>query len=312
MLNAFNTCQIDQRKRLAYWTDAICETFLTVDCRQRGSGLFHGEMRGCELGEIDLIDVVSPPMEYFRGPSQLRGHEEEHFQLILQLSGTGLLQQHGKEANLMPGDIALYSATAPSSIVYPHGSRTIAVKIPRISILDRITGHESSMAIALKSNTALGSMIGGMVKEGFVWGAEKRSLDASRLISGMLDIIAFAFDQRSDEICESSRKSPIEQIKRHMHDNLADPDLMLCDVATKHNVSMRTLNRLFAAEGTSANRWLWLQRLEASYKALSEGQVRQVSEAALSCGFNDLSHFSKSFKKTYGLTPNQLLRRPPH
>ncbi|WP_419710531.1 helix-turn-helix domain-containing protein [Pseudomonas sp. NFX224] len=312
MLNAFNTCQVDHRKRFAYWADAICETFLNVDCRKQGEGLFHGEMKGCQMGHLGLIDVVSPPMEYFRGPLQLKGHEEEHFQLILQVSGTGILQQHNREAILMPGDIALYSATAPSSIVYPKGSRTIAVKIPRFSVLERIHGEESAMSLAIKANTALGSMIGGMVREGFAWGSVYGSSDDSRLVSGMLDIIAFAFDSKVNPTCESAHKSPIEQIRRYMLNNLGDPELLLTEVATKHNISMRTLNRLFAAEGSSANRWLWSQRLEASYKALSEGRVRQVSEAALICGFNDLSHFSKVFKKTYGITPNEVLRGTHH
>lgn len=311
MLNTFDTGQIDQSKRLSYWTGAICDTFLTVDCRRQGDGFFHGEMKGCQLGSLGLIDVVSPPMEYFRGPLQLREHEE-HFQLVMQLSGTGIIRQHGKEAVLMPGDIALYSAAAPSSIVYPDGSRTIAVKIPRQSMLERICGEESELAISLGSSSSLGSMIGNMIKDSFAWGIAQSSPSESRLMSGMLDIIAFGFDGNTGGVSAPVRKSPIAQIKRYMKNNLGDPDLLLTDVAARHNISMRTLNRLFAAEGTGANRWLWQQRLEASFKALSEGRVRQVSETALLFGYNDLSHFSKTFKKTYGVTPNQLLRRVSH
>jgi len=62
-----------------------------------------------------------------------------------------------------------------------------------------------------------------------------------------------------------------------------------------------------AAEGITAHRWLWCKRLDASQHLLATGQARQVSEAALSCGFNDLSHFCKAFKAAYGMKPSQCL-----
>ena len=309
MFNAFNTAAIDQRQRLAYWTEAICETFLAVDCRQQAGDAFHGEMKGGHLGELDLIDVVSPAMEYRREISQLKSHHEEHFQLVLQVSGVGRLQQHDRQAVLLPGDVALYTATAPSSIAYPDGSRTIAVKIPRASVLSRISCREQALALSLKAASPFGAMLGSLMRESLAWSLEKEGSDEVRLPNGMLDLMCFAFESGTGVSASVARKSPLEQIKRYMHAHLDDPELQLAEVASKHNVSLRTLNRLFAAEGVSANRWLWQQRLEASYQALTGKSVRQVSEAALSCGFNDLSHFSRTFKKTYGVTPNQLLRQ---
>jgi AraC-like DNA-binding protein len=35
-----------------------------------------------------------------------------------------------------------------------------------------------------------------------------------------------------------------------------------------------------------------------------------VSEAAYACGFNDLSYFSKSFKKQFGISPKKYILKP--
>jgi AraC-like DNA-binding protein len=59
-------------------------------------------------------------------------------------------------------------------------------------------------------------------------------------------------------------------------------------IANANNMSARTLNRLFASEGTTPIRWLWQQRLAASFKALAQGQISQTIDAALTYGFSEL------------------------
>jgi AraC-like DNA-binding protein len=98
-------------------------------------------------------------------------------------------------------------------------------------------------------------------------------------------------------------------VKRYVVANLHDPEMTVDSIAAAQNLAPRTLHRLFSAEGTTPIRWLWQQRLSASYKALAEGHVRHVTDAALTFGFTDLSHFSRAFKKTFGHAPHTLARR---
>jgi len=51
--------------------------------------------------------------------------------------------------------------------------------------------------------------------------------------------------------------------------------------------------------------WLKQQRLEHAYKLLST-TVKKASEVYLECGFEDLAHFSKSFKEYFKINPSEL------
>ena len=70
--------------------------------------------------------------------------------------------------------------------------------------------------------------------------------------------------------------------------------------------SLSTFNRDFKKLfHTTPQRWLTGKRLELAYYHLSE-KKKKPTEVYLEVGFEDLSHFSYTFKKKYGISPNQL------
>jgi AraC-like DNA-binding protein len=71
------------------------------------------------------------------------------------------------------------------------------------------------------------------------------------------------------------------------------------------------LSRDFRAMfGTSPYRYLIARRLERARRMMLAGCA--TAAAAHACGFSDQSHFGRSFKKTYGLTPRAWLRAGTH
>jgi len=70
--------------------------------------------------------------------------------------------------------------------------------------------------------------------------------------------------------------------------------------------SLSTFNRDFKKLfDTTPQKWLTDKRLELAYHHLSQ-KKKKPTEVYLEVGFEDLSHFSFSFKKKYGVSPNQL------
>lgn len=57
--------------------------------------------------------------------------------------------------------------------------------------------------------------------------------------------------------------------------------------------------------GTSPHRYLIARRLDLGRRLMFAG--RTTAEAAQACGFADQSHFGRTFKKAFGLTPNRWL-----
>jgi transcriptional regulator GlxA family with amidase domain len=91
---------------------------------------------------------------------------------------------------------------------------------------------------------------------------------------------------------------------------LRDPELSPAAVAAHQGVSLRLLQRLFAAEGSSVAAHIVEQRLLRCRDALRDpGQSnRSITDIAMSWGFCDASHFSASFRRRFGEAPRDLRR----
>ena len=116
-------------------------------------------------------------------------------------------------------------------------------------------------------------------------------------------------DLERDALPATQVSAPLERVMRFARTNLDDPELAPDALAAAGAMSVRTLNRLFSTIGTTPMRWVWSERLEASRVSLSQGEVRSVTDAAFAHGFSELGHFSRSFKRTFGVSPQKLLRK---
>ena len=91
--------------------------------------------------------------------------------------------------------------------------------------------------------------------------------------------------------------------------NLGDPDLCPADVAAVCNLSLSYLHRIFASDGTTVVGYLREKRLQAAHRDLSSTAVDEpVIQVAQRWGITDPAHFSRIFKKRFGLTPGELRR----
>ncbi len=91
--------------------------------------------------------------------------------------------------------------------------------------------------------------------------------------------------------------------RQHLHDPSLSPQM----VADHLGISLRTLHSRFRQIGSTFGRWMLEHRLDACRLALRDAGQRalNISEIAYRWGFNDLSHFNKTFRQRFDCTPGE-------
>ncbi|WP_020124303.1 helix-turn-helix domain-containing protein [Streptomyces canus] len=101
----------------------------------------------------------------------------------------------------------------------------------------------------------------------------------------------------------------VQAAKEMAETRLTEAGLSAAALAKDLNVSVRTLQRAFAAQEQSVSAYLRERRLDHARRALLAGPGRwSVSEIAAHWQFADSSHFTRLFKRRYGRTPTEYLR----
>lgn len=104
-----------------------------------------------------------------------------------------------------------------------------------------------------------------------------------------------------------SGNSLVQKVVEYINSHLLDC-INLEELSQAHFVSKNHLCRIFKKQtGTTIMNYIILRRISEAKRFLSEGY--DVKETCEKCGFNDYSHFIRTFRKIVGIPPKQYIMR---
>lgn len=316
MFSHFDTTAIKEHERIDYWMQAICRFYPHASGQRPNRLPFSAQLERTVLGSVEVSEICCSPLRYERRIQDLRSDESEDMLISYMLEGNASLEQGGRHASLEQGDIAMYDAARPFTYDFSSPYRMLLTKVPRRVLLSRIPDAERLTAIRISGRSQIGALASSVLRSAVSIDVPKDTISSNRLGISMVDILASAIEMELSEHSDIGGRQAqlLSKAKKYIQANLDEPDLNLETISQALHVSARTLSRAFTSENTTVIKWLWKERLEAGYTALSEGRATQVFEVAHGCGFTSGSHFSRLFKERYGVLPNTLLRnnQQPH
>ena len=129
--------------------------------------------------------------------------------------------------------------------------------------------------------------------------------EAEIVADNFLRLLAVACGANAGDHRESIRLARLEEAKRHINLNLANPKLTPETVASALRVSVRQLHLLFEPSGMSFSQYVLGRRLEECRAAVAAGE-RAFADIAFGWGFGSLTTFHRNFRAAFGQTPGEL------
>ncbi len=120
--------------------------------------------------------------------------------------------------------------------------------------------------------------------------------------------VLYRFFSSLDNTSDKTPQSKIEFAVNYILQNLSN-NMSVSKIADMLNLDRRYFSRIFAAQmGLPPQQYIINARMCVAYDALKNNSSNMsVGDIARSVGYDDQLSFSKIFKKTYGLSPSDIL-----
>jgi len=306
----FSTDAVHLRDRLDLWQDQVGKAAVAHQFDTHAGRSFRGRIRGGTLGNLSLASIESDTCAVRRTERDIKRTREDHPLLCLQLAGSTALHQDGRDTVARESDLFLLDPRRPFALDVGAFRHTLIVKIPRWELQGRVGDLRALTARPITRREPMGALASGFLA---MLPTRVEALDglmATKLAQQALDLVALALAEqmRSEPaVLSSARSTALLRLKANIEAKLHDPALRPALAAATTGISVRYANALLAEEGTSLERFIVERRLHHCRQALADPAqaFRTVTDIAYSCGFSDVSHFTRRFKAQFGHSPSE-------
>jgi len=309
VLAALSTDAVPEHQRFDYWRELVRKNLLSVRIDCTANGPFFGNLTTCETGSSRLLYVNSTSQCIARTEERLSRDRREFYLLNYLISGRGRITQHGNFHDLASGDFFIHDCSSTGTLELMGEFKTITLSLSRALIDRHFARAQCLCAVPLSGErSALGRVAADLLRSLATNCAQMTGEAIDSVVESLVRLVAAAYGVPIGRGVSTCQSAFLMRIRDHILTHLGDEDLSPKRIAADHKISTRYLSKLFETEGTTVSKWIWTQRLEACRRSLSLPQFagHKINEVAYRCGFNDMSHFSFSFRKRFGCTPRQF------
>lgn len=323
MPQAISINDIAPAARASAWRDAVCNTFVRLECGMDRRAPMHGRIESGSVGELRVARVQSSPQQVERTRQSAAQANEAFVLLSVQLRGRTIVKQGEQEALLTPGCIAFYDTARPYTLTLPADFEQIVLHLPRHTVQALCPNGLDHMAERVNAADPFAQAILALAPQLLRLVTVAPSALADRTAAAVVELISLALSSLALPAESARVVAPLKpsltatssaaidaliwRVRELISRQIDDAQLSPGRLAQQVNVPLRRLQEVFKSRDSSLADCIWQMRLEFARSLLACVQHRHASISTLAyrAGFSDVAHFSRRFRLQFGVSPSQ-------
>lgn len=255
-----------------------------------------------------LVDCAASPFLGHRGPPVMTPDRSQENILGLQFVCKGIetVREGSRVLALSAGDMVLWDGHQPTDVEIVEAFHKRTLLFPRNRVLAVCPRLAELRALPPLDNNGPARLL---VRYMNALALEQPKLGPAAGVAAAnaaLELLRAAVEPCVPTGRTAVREAMRTEIRRYVRTHLQEPGLGPASIARAYSISVRALHALFEDSEASVAGLVRSERLARCLEDLQRLNGGSVTDIAFRWGFCDAAHFSRVFKRAYGVTPSDV------
>jgi AraC family transcriptional regulator, positive regulator of tynA and feaB len=306
-VRSLSTSGLSPKQQIQHWSDALTDLCGRFDVDPMEAASLDARINYTSVSRLKLCQIEVSQHRIGHADWRIRSSEHPYIKILFQTYGTSYFEQDGRRIEVAPGDCLAYDVSCPHTIISPALTRHEVVIVPKAFLQERGFHTERMSACKLSSRAGTGRIAHDFVHAAFYEATKLSPNSAVGVAESLIDLLLLPL-READTTFRVGPEAMYIRAQAFIREHLRDPDLCIDQISAALGCTKRYLHMLFSERGTTVSDYIWRMRLQHCRQELETHAGKTITDVAFSWGFSSSSHFSRVFRKYFGVVPSSIHR----
>ena len=305
-VHSLTTSGLSPKQQVQCWSDALTDLCGRFDVDPLEASSLEGRIKYTTVSRLTLCQIEASQHRISHTDWRIRSSEHPYIKILFQTHGVSHFEQDGRRVEVLPGDCLSYDVSCPHTIISPALTRHDVVIVPKELLRERGFHSEKMSACKLSSRTGTGRIARDFVYAAFDEATKLSPKSAAGVAESLIDLLLLPLREADAAFDRVGPEAMYIRAQAFIRENLRNPDLCIDRISAALGCTKRYLHMLFSERGMTVSDYIWRARLQHCRQELETHAGKTVTDVAFSWGFSSSSHFSRVFRKYFGVVPSSI------